>query len=184
MSIGKVIDRIGRTHGELGLSPGAIAAWCFEAIEANGVYESLEKFAKNFPVDRGTVNLPCNVYRVETVGSCNCCNNIRYTIDKGRILLHNRQPASIWVSGTVIPSDEKGYPIVHDLMADACYWYVITKALESGYFSGTIPGDRYERAEANYHRSVSAAKGSLRSYTQDDLRTITTMLRSFALPKR
>lgn len=184
MSISKVIERLGRTHGDIGIAPGSIAAWCYEVIEQNGVYESLQHFSTKVPVKGGTAELPCNLYRLETVGSCDRCNNVKYRQVDGRIHLHNLQPSHVHISGTVVAADEQGYPMVDDIMVDACYWYCVWKSLEHGYFNGEVDASRYDRAEMNYYRHVSAAKGSLRYTTRDDIQAIANVLRSFALPKR
>lgn len=106
--------------------------------------------------------------------------DVTYFIKPGWIAV-NRRDGYVRVAYTTVAKDERGYPIIPDLLSyqEAIYWYVTMKLSFPNYLKGTLGGKGvnsaqntffYIQGQWNFYRNQAYAECMMP--TQDELKSI------------
>jgi len=181
VSVKRVVERIARNHPDMMVDIHDVAMCCYEVVKEYGVYEGFERFSKTLPVENGTVAMPCNLYKIDSVkrGS-ECSDDVSYTEGTECLRLDlNSCPQFVTVTGLTFKIDEDGHPMIPEVLETPCYWYYLTQKFINPVYSGSMPGDVLKDARAQFEDTLHTAKGSLQPVSAAEMERISGMMRSF-----
>ncbi len=185
-SIDRIQERFGRDHRDLNAQKGDLAAWSYELIRREGIYESLEEVSVTLDVNSaGRADLPCNIYRLLEVGydSCANCNAPKYTRMETCLYMKDSNIGKVRIKALVYKTDDEGYPYIDDIMEDACYWYCLSKILQDAHMKGHLPEGQYTRIKHELSAACAAARSSFRGVTRNDLQGIVDNLSAMVVTR-
>lgn len=186
VSVKRVVERIARNHKNMEVDVHDVAMCCYEVVKEYGVHQGFERFSKTLPVENGTVAMPCNLYKIDSVsrnGSA-CADPIDFTMGTECLRLNlSGCPTSVHVTGLVFKIDEDGHPMIPEVLETPCYWYYMSQRLIDPTYAGAMPPSFLQDARAQFADTLNTAKGSLQDLPQQDMDRIGQMMRSFFVMK-
>lgn len=178
VSVQEIENMLSRNHKSLIFAPGDVVAWCWECIREIGNFEGFITY-RDVPLEvkNGKAQLPCNIFRILYVRQGGMV--VRNYNDDGTYLHMGFRSGKIVIDYIGIAADKKGYPLIEDISAQACYWYCYKKLKWDEYIGGFMTESQWQRIEDNYADYWAAAKGSWKNATRDDMDQIYEVMMRF-----
>lgn len=180
-SIEHLIERVARRHPTMKLERSDVAAWCLEAMEERAPYESLKEVSGlKLPVSSDfKATLPINVYRVLRLWHNQAiCSDVAYVRSSRCLFLPDGTTGHVMVDVLTLPIDERGYPLIDDVIMPMCAWYVEWQMLSEPWMRGEVRDAVYNEAKIMFEVKAREAQGSLRNITEHDFAHIRNLLHS------
>ena len=126
--------------------------------------------------------LPCNVYRLLRVYHRGVpMNNTDYIRNDNylRFVRHHDDwdendmdeddddfiPRRVTIEFIGIPVDKEGFPMIDEIMIQACYWYCLKMMMTEDFLLGKVSPVAFNYLEEQYGKYVQKAKSSFKNTT-------------------
>lgn len=196
---------IARSHKHLAFDIWDLVEWCSEAIKNVGNFESFHHYIPeheplcHLKIKNKQAMLPCNVYRLLRVYHRGVpMNNTDYIRNDNylRFVRHHDDwdendmdeddddfiPRRVTIEFIGIPVDKEGFPIIDEIMIQACYWYCLKMMMTEDFLLGKVSPVAFNYLEEQYGKYVQKAKSSFKNTTRNDMDEIQMIMHNM-IPK-